>query len=180
MLREETRKGTPLGIEAARLIDGGGMAPDAMIVELVHHWIDANPASFVFDGFPRTVAQAEALDAMLAARVSVLDAVLFFDVGVETIFQRVMNRLTCSQCGHSFAIGLHVKAGESRCPACGGVLIRRSDDTPEALETRLREYQEKTEPLVAYYHARGLLWPLKSAELPEKVFGEIVSIMEAA
>ena len=182
MLRAARSSGSELGKRVSGIMDRGELVSDEIVIALIEERLPETESAggAIFDGFPRTVAQAEALDAMLAARVSVLDAVLFFDVGVETIFQRVMNRLTCSQCGHSFAIGLHVKAGESRCPACGGVLIRRSDDTPEALETRLREYQEKTEPLVAYYHARGLLWPLKSAELPEKVFGEIVSIMEAA
>lgn len=179
MLREEKRAGTPLGIEADRLTREGAMVPDAMVIQLVGNWLADHAERFVFDGFPRTIAQAEALDAMLAQQGSALDAVLFFDITEETIFERVMHRLTCSQCGHSFAIGLHLESDQSPCPDCGGALTRRSDDTPEALAKRIVEYREKTEPLVEYYQQRGLLWPLKSADRPEVVFAEVTSILEA-
>jgi len=180
MLREEMRMGTPLGVEADRLTRNGLMVPDSMVIELVRKWLDAHPDGFVFDGFPRTIFQADALAEMLAGRKAALDAVLFFDVTTETIFERVMNRVTCSQCAKSFAIGLHLEAQKSQCPECGGALIRRGDDTPAALEQRIVEYREKTEPLVAYYRSRGLLWTLKGAERPEGVFAEVVSILEAA
>ena len=179
MLREEMRLGTPLGIEADQLTRNGAMVPDAMVVQLVARWLEDHSESFVFDGFPRTIAQADALNRMLDARHSALDAVLFFDVTSETIFERVMNRMTCSQCGRSFAIGLHLESAQSPCPECGAKLIRRSDDTPEALQHRIVEYREKTEPLVEYYRHRGLLWTLNKADRPEGVFAEISSILEA-
>ena len=167
-----------MGIEADRLTRSGGMAPDAMILQLVENWLEQHPDSFVFDGFPRTITQAEAWEKMLADRNSKLDTVLFFDISEETIFERVMNRMTCSQCGHSFAIGLHVESAQTHCPDCAGILTRRSDDTPEALEQRLVEYEEKTEPLVKYYRDRGLLWTLTTMDRPEGVFREIVPILE--
>jgi len=179
MLREEMRLGTPLGIEADRLTRDGSMVPDAMVIELVAHWLSAHADGFVFDGFPRTIAQADALEQMLAELHAPLDAVLFFDITYETIFERVMNRLTCNQCGRSFAVGLHLESAQARCPECGGTLGRRSDDTPEALEHRIAQYREKTEPLVEYYQRRGLLWTLQSADGPEGVFAEIASLLEA-
>jgi adenylate kinase len=179
MLREEMRLGTPLGVEADRMTRDGSMVPDSMVVRLVESWIASHAAGFVFDGFPRTLGQAEALDGLLGAQGQALDAVLFFDLSSETIVERVLNRLTCAQCGRSFAIGLHLTSDEARCPECGGALIRRSDDTLEALETRMAQYREKTEPLVEYYRRRGLLWTLQAAERPETVFAEIISILEA-
>ncbi|MEI7958461.1 MAG: nucleoside monophosphate kinase [Verrucomicrobiota bacterium] len=179
MLREEMRLGTPLGIEADRITRDGSMVSDAMVIQLVGNWLAAHTEGFVFDGFPRTIAQADALDRMLAELHAPLDGVLFFDISAQTIFERVMNRLTCTQCGRSFAVGLHLKSAEARCPKCGGTLGRRSDDTPEALEHRIAQYREKTEPLVEYYQRRGLLWTLKSADGPEGVFAEISSLLEA-
>jgi len=179
MLRAEMRMGTPLGIEADRVTRGGSMVPDAMVIGIVDTWLSTHSEGFVFDGFPRTVSQAEALDQMLARRQAALDVVLFFDITHQTIFERVMNRLTCSKCGRSFAIGLHVESAQARCPGCGGELIRRSDDTAEALEQRILEYREKTEPLVVYYRQRGLLWPLRKAARPEGVFAEVQTILEA-
>lgn len=179
MLREEKKTGTPLGIEADHLTRDGSMVPDSMVIQLVGNWLKNHADRFVFDGFPRTIVQADALDTMLAQNASALDVVLFFDISEQTIFERVMHRLTCAQCGHSFALGLHVQSPESKCPDCGGTLIRRSDDTPEALEKRIIEYREKTEPLVEYYERRGLLWRLKTTDRPEAVFDEIVSILEA-
>ena len=178
MLRDEMRRATPLGIEADRLTRDGSMLPDALVVQLVGNWLTAHADAFVFDGFPRTIGQADAFEQKLAELRAPLDIVLFFDITMQTAFERVMNRLTCSQCGRSFAIGLHVESASARCPECGGVLSHRSDDTAEALEHRIAQYREKTEPLVEYYQKRGLLRTLKSADGPAEVFTEITSILE--
>jgi len=180
MLREEMRLGTPLGVEADRMTRDGSMVPDAMVIQLVGNWLSTHHDGFVFDGFPRTVGQADALEQMLAEWRAPLDAVLFFEITTETAFERVLNRLTCSRCGRSFATGLHLAAGQTRCPECGGALIRRSDDTPEALEHRIAEYSEKTKPLVEYYKKRGLLWNVKAAGTPAEVSAEITALLEEA
>ena len=179
MLREEMRRGTPLGVEADRITRDGSMVSDAMVIQIVANWLAAHSAGFVFDGFPRTLGQADALEQMLAQRQSALDAVLLFDITADTAFERVMNRLTCTQCARSFALGLHLQAGQTQCPECGGALGHRSDDTPEALEQRMAQYREKTEPLVEYYERCGLLWRLKAADDPAQVSAEIASILEA-
>ena len=180
MLREEMRLGTPLGLEANLMTRDGSMVPDAVVIQLVSNWLDAHSEGFVFDGFPRTIAQADALEKMLDHLHAPVDIVFFFDITSQTIFERVMNRLTCTQCGRSFAVGLHLESPQSRCPECGGILGRRSDDSPEALEQRIAQYHEKTEPLVDYYQRRGLLWTLKAATGPEGVFAEITSLLEAS
>lgn len=179
ILREEKLSGTALGIEADRLTSKGMMVPDSVVVELVSNWLGAHTTGFVFDGFPRTVCQADSLELLLSERRTTLDVVLHFDVSSETVFNRVMNRMTCGECGRSFAIGLHLEPGQTKCKECGGLLIRRSDDSPEAVERRLVEYREKTEPLVEYYRQRGLLWTLRGAESPENVFAEVISVLEA-
>lgn len=175
MLRDEMRRGTPLGIEADRLTRNGGMAPDSVVLQLVGNWLQSHTGGFIFDGFPRTRAQADALDRLLAERQASLDAVLYFELSEEAISRRVMNRLTCSQCGRTFAAG---QTPDACCPGCRGALVRRSDDTPEALAHRLAAYREVTEPLVAYYRQRGVLWTLNAAESEESVFAQIASVLE--
>ena len=179
MLREEMRLGTPLGVVADRITRDGSMVADDLVIQLVGNWLSTHHDGFVFDGFPRTVAQADALEQMLAQLHAPLDGVLFFEITTETAFERVMNRLTCTQCGRSFAMGLNLGAGQTQCPECGGTLGRRSDDQPDALEQRIAQYREKTEPLVDYYHRRGLLWSVKAAGTPAEVSAEIASILEA-
>jgi len=115
---------------------------------------------------------------MLSERQSTLDAVLFFDITAETAFERVMNRLTCTQCARSFAVGLHLESAQACCPECGSELGHRSDDTPEVLEHRIAQYREKTEPLVEYYQRRGLLWTLKAADDPAEVSAQIAALLE--
>ncbi len=176
MLRDEMRRETPLGIEADRLTRDGRMAPDALVLQLVGNWLHAHAERFVFDGFPRTRAQADALGELLSGRELALDAVLYFDLSLQTIFERVMNRLTCSVCGRTFSVA-QMQGSAARCPACGGPLVRRSDDTPEALEHRIAAYREHTEPLIEYYRQRGILWTLEAAESPESVFAQIASVL---
>lgn len=173
MLRDELRRQTPLGIEADRATRNGSMVSDETVNRLVEQWLGGHSGGFVFDGYPRSTGQAVALEKMLFQRGAPLDIVFFFDVSEETIFERVMHRLTCAQCGRSFSADLHLRPGQSECPGCGGALGRRRDDTPEAVEERLREYREKTEPLVDYYRKLGLLWPLCATESPGAVFAEI-------
>lgn len=181
MLREELRKGTDLGREADSFTSRGQLAPDSLVVALVENWLKFHGGRFVFDGFPRTIAQAEALAELLQKQGTPLDVVFFFNVPFETIKQRVLHRLTCGECGRIFSVGLHFGGAVGEvCPVCHGPLDRRVDDTLEALEQRMVEYREKTEPLIAYYRKRGMLKELSAAEHPDSVFAEIVSFLEAA
>lgn len=178
ILREERRAGTPRGIEAERITSKGLLLPDDLIVDLVRGWLAREDGQFIFDGFPRTLGQAEALEHLLAERGTPLEVVIALEADVTTLQQRVARRLMCVSCGRTFSVGLHIEHPTDSCPVCGGTLVRRSDDTPEALETRLIEYHEKTEPLVGYYERKGLLERVNSSEQPEVVFEAIRAILE--
>ena len=180
MLRAELQAGTEIGKEADALTSRGLLVPDSLVIALVDRWLQAHNDAFVFDGFPRTLAQAEALEEILKRRGTPLETVLYFNVPFETILDRVLHRLTCEKCGRIYSVRLHFGSGEEHCPACGGNLVRRRDDTAEALEHRMIEYREKTEPLVEFYRTRGLLAELAAAERPETVFAEVVNLLEAA
>ncbi len=179
MMRDEKRRGTALGIEADRITRDGSMVPDSMVITLVREWLKAHTGKFLFDGFPRDIEQAEALEELLSERGEALDAVLFFDVPEEVVQRRVLNRVTCPACGGSFGIGNDVASADVPCPVCGGKLIRRTDDTLEAFRHRMNQYREKTSPLIDFYRKRGLLRTVGAAQAPDAVFSEIISILEA-
>jgi adenylate kinase len=180
ILREEKRRGSPLGLEAEKVTSQGRLLPDPIIVGLVRAWLEHHAAEFVFDGFPRSRGQADALDELLDERHAALDVVLALEASPETLRQRVAGRMVCKNCGQIVGAGLHVKNVDSPCPKCGGPLGRRSDDTPEILAARLEEYAAKTEPLLEYYEQRGLLRRVDSARSPELVFASIAAILEGA
>lgn len=178
MLRDEKRRETALGVEAERLTSQGKLLPDAMVNDVVGDWLKRHLEAFVFDGYPRSRGQADGLDAMLSAQGTSLDAVLSLETDLGTIRHRVARRMACSECGRIVSVGLHVTDGEAGCPSCGGALGKRSDDSPEALEARMHEYADKTEPLISHYRQRGLLRSVDASRTPEAVFESIARILE--
>lgn len=178
MLREEKRRGTKLGLEADELTSRGRLLPDTIIVNLVSAWLAQHEGEFVFDGFPRSIGQTEALAQKLDRRNTTLDVAIVLKADVETLQRRVAGRVMCAVCGQIFSVGLHVLSVSAECPACGGELTRRKDDTPEILLARLEEYREKTEPVIAYYRENGLLREIDSTSVPEVVFESIIAILE--
>lgn len=178
MLREEKAAGTALGIEADRLTSNGSLVGDEIINSVVAAWLGKQGGEgFVFDGYPRTLGQAWALEQMLAERNQPLDAVLLLEADIATLRARVENRALCKTCGNIVSIGLHVADANVSCPRCGGVFARRADDNVETLERRLCEYAEKTAPLNGYYEKRHLLRRVNTARLPEEVFAEVCQIL---
>jgi len=178
MLREEKAAATELGREADVLTSQGRLVSDEIINSVVSAWLSRQPGdTFVFDGYPRTVGQGDALNAMLIAREIPLNAAIFLDVNVETLHQRVARRMNCMNCGNIVSAGLHIPDGETKCPRCSSVLSRRRDDTPETLQARLLEYEEKTAPLIAYYENRNLLYRIEASRTPELVFTDIRQIL---
>lgn len=178
ILREQLESGTALGIEAGKFTSQGRLVPDHLIVELVRDWLAHRDGAFIFDGFPRTVVQADAFEDILEERKMPLEVVLSFEVTVETIERRIARRMTCSKCGTSVSIGLHVSDASSPCPRCGGKLQRRTDDSAEILRERLVEYGEKTAPLAAYYCRKGIVRTVDANRTPDAVFSSIVEILE--
>ena len=178
VLRREKEARTPLGLEAASYIDHGNLVPDRVALSSIESWLAANESAFVFDGFPRTLGQAKALDTMLSQHHAPLMAVLWLEVDADTIRERVSRRLVCSRCGHTFRLGWQVQERTGACPNCGGLLETRHDDDAETLVHRMSQYQEHTEPLIEYYETRGLLRRIDAARTPEEVSAQIETVFE--
>jgi adenylate kinase len=180
MLRAEKAAGTALGMEADRQTSNGQLLPDATIVKLVDEWLAVHDGAFTFDGYPRTIGQAEALESILKKRGTPLEAAILLDLDLDfdTILHRVQHRLVCASCGATLGLGFQVASDESPCPKCGGKLTRRSDDNPATLEHRMAEYREKTEPLVSYYRVRGILYEVDASRPPDEVFASIAAILQ--
>jgi adenylate kinase len=159
MLREAAAEGTPLGREAKRFMDSGALVPDDVVIGLVDERLARSDAAsgYVLDGFPRTAAQAEALDALLRRRGQELDRVIFFDVSRGELLRRLTGRRVCRQCGTAFHLVSAPPRTVGRCDQCGGELYQREDDTEATVARRLDVYQTQTAPLLDYYRRRGLL-----------------------
>ncbi len=178
MFRAEMAAGTKLGIAADQLTRHGKLVPDDLVCSVVAGWLATHDGEFVFDGFPRSLGQASVLASMLTERKTPLDVALFLKADFATIANRVESRVVCSKCHANFSLGLHVTNVKSDCPKCGGKLVRRTDDNIETLQLRMREYREKTEPVVAYYGGLGLLKTVDSTRTQEVVFKSIADVLE--
>ena len=159
MLREAVAAKTPLGLEAKRHMDSGGLVPDDVVIGLVGERL-AQPdakAGVVLDGFPRTLAQAEALDALFARTGLTLDRVIFFDVSRAELLRRLTGRRVCRVCGRTFHLVSAPPKVAGKCDVCGGELYQRTDDSEATVGTRLDVYEKQTSPLLDYYRSRKLL-----------------------
>ena len=175
LLRSEIANDTPIGREAADYMNHGGLVPDHVALAAVEVWLDLyGDDGFVFDGFPRTVGQAEALETILTSRSTPLTEVLWLELADPLIEQRVGLRVVCADCGRSFQVGGHVASRDALCPVCGGTLATRHDDDPEKLVTRMIAYRQSTVPLIAYYERRHLLYRIDASLTAEEVYAQLV------
>jgi adenylate kinase len=159
ILRAAKAAGTEMGRRAAEYMDAGRLVPDEVVVGIVEERIAEEDAAagYILDGFPRTVPQAEALDAMLDRRGEAIDRVLSLEVPDAEIVERLSGRRTCTKCGAGFHVAFDPPQVEGVCDRCGATLQQRDDDAPAAIEERLRTFHEQTSPLKAYYEAQGKL-----------------------
>lgn len=159
MLREAVARRTPLGLEAKRHMDSGALVPDDVVIGLVAERLTQPDAAagFVLDGFPRTVAQAEALDRMLRERGTPLERVVFFEVSRPELLRRLTGRRVCRGCGTGFHVVSAPPKVAGRCDSCGGELYQREDDAEGPVAKRLDVYESQTAPLLGYYRGQGLL-----------------------
>lgn len=172
MLRAAVREGTELGQQAKGFMDAGKLVPDSLIIDMLFETLEARGGSsdgFILDGFPRTGPQAEALDARLSERGNALDAVLLFEVESEELVARLSSRLTCKSCGAIYNSRLAPPSVEGVCDKCGGEVVTRADDQPEAVRKRLEVYAEQTAPLIEYYKSRDKLLVIDAAQSIEDV-----------
>jgi adenylate kinase len=172
IMREEIRKGSAIGTEAAKWTSQGRLFPDELAMEIVWTWIGSK-RRFILDGFPRTLGQARAFDRGLAARSLPLDVVYLLNLPEHVIAERMTSRLTCRDCGAVFNTSFHHVGTDTPCPACGGRLERRADDTAEALEKRLREFHDLTLPVASHYRKKSLLREMDATPGRDAVFATL-------
>jgi adenylate kinase len=181
ILRKSVANKTPLGMAAKGYMDKGELVPDMVVIGLVKARLqepDAE-AGFILDGFPRTVVQADALGTALDELGKKLDAVISIEVEKDALVERLTARRTCKQCGAIFNVVSQPETANGVCPACGGELMQRDDDTVATVTNRLDVYERSTAPLIAYYAEKGLLCPINGNRAADDVFGDVRAIVEA-
>lgn len=181
LLREAVRNQTKLGLEAKGYMDQGKLVPDSVVIGLVRDKL-ADPSyakGFILDGFPRTVPQAEELETVLNERGFRLDRVINFHVSREDVVKRLSGRRSCPKCQATFHVDFAPSKKGSLCDRCGEALIQRSDDQREAIETRLRVYEEQTAPLISFYEKKNMLSHLDGAGSVEAVYQGLIKVLAA-
>ncbi|MDE3008742.1 MAG: adenylate kinase [Acidobacteriota bacterium] len=176
ILRAAVKAGSPLGLEVKAVMDAGGLVSDELVIRLVEERYQAPDAARggLLDGFPRTLAQAEALEALLGENGVKLCVNL--EVPIDLVTQRLSSRRVCQNCGTNYRDS-DESAISGVCAKCGGHVVQRSDDRPEAIRQRLEFYERDTEPLLDFYAARGLLVSVNGDQSPDEVTSDIVAAM---
>lgn len=180
MFRQAMEQGTELGRKAKAFMEEGKLVPDEVTIGIVKERLQQADCKqgFLLDGFPRTVAQADALKELLASLDRRLHAVLNIEVRRETLLKRMTGRLVCRQCGATYHEEFSPPAQMGICDQCGGEVYRRSDDVEATVEKRLNVYEEQTAPLIEYYRREGLLRSIDGEQDVEKVFAEIYRVIK--
>ncbi len=181
MFREAIRKGGPVGEAAKQFIDKGQLVPDDITIQVVRLWLDehARDSGFIFDGFPRTRAQAEAFDRVLRERGIPVTVAILLDAQEADIIDRVLGRLSCERCGALYHKDFVPPRVPGVCDKCGGRLIQRADDTAETVRKRLDIYRDLTLDVVNYYEQAGILQRVDGGQPKEKVFADIVELLRS-
>lgn len=176
LFRENLSKNTALGARVKSFMESGQLVPDSLVLEMLFDRVSQNDCAkgYLLDGFPRTIPQAESLEAHLADQVNVV--VVNLEVQDELIMKRIGGRLTCKQCGNIYNRYFSPPKVEGICNQCGAELIQRSDDRAEIVAERLRVYHQQTAPLVQFYDARHLLTNVNGEQQPEVVLAQIKKI----
>lgn len=179
MLREALKEGTPLGLEAKKYMDQGGLVPDSVVIGLVKERIQKPDAKngFMLDGFPRTVAQAEALDKILAELGLGIDHVVSVEVPNSELLGRLTGRRTCRNCGAGFHVLFDPPKKEGVCDKCGGELYQRSDDNEVTVKSRLDTYEAQTKPLIDFYDIQKKLRRINGVGKMDEILGRITSLL---
>jgi adenylate kinase len=180
MLREARASGSPIGDKVKAIMDAGELVSDAIVTALIAERLDAaSEQGAIFDGFPRTRAQAEALDLLLSERGRHLDHVIELAVDEEALVQRITGRFTCAKCGTGYHDIFRPTQVPGVCDACGSTEFkRRPDDNEQTVRTRMQEYRAKTAPILPFYEARGLVRRVNGMGSVEQVAADIDSILD--
>ncbi len=177
ILRNAVKMGTELGLKAKTVMESGNLVPDKVILGIIKNRLVESDCKkgFLLDGFPRTLAQAEALDSFCSVNCAIQ-----IDVPDDVLVKRLVLRRTCPSCGAMYHLEYQLPKVEGVCDKCGTALVQREDDREDVVKSRFRVYVEKTAPLIGYYQGKGVLHNVNGNRNVERVFSEIVQIMEAA
>jgi adenylate kinase len=180
ILRANRREGTSLGEKAQGFMDRGLLVPDELVIDMVGERLgdDDCRAGYILDGFPRTVAQAVALDEFLERQGAEIDRVVVLGVPDGMIVERIIGRRSCSNCGAGYHLEFKAPTADGICDACGSELYQRTDDTEEKVRVRLNEYVHNTAPVAAYYRQRGIVREIDGVGGMDEVFGRLKEALE--
>lgn len=180
MFRNAIKEGTEMGKKAKEYMDKGALVPDEVVIGMVGERLSQpdTKAGFLLDGFPRTVEQARALDATLDSLAIKLDGVVNIVVPLDKLMARLTGRRVCKGCGASYHVIFNPPQSEGKCNSCQGELYQRTDDNEESVGTRLRAYEEKTQPLIDYYKGKGLLLDINGDQEIKLVLEDIISALK--
>lgn len=182
MLREAIKAGNALGTKAKEYMNKGQLVPDELMIDLIKSRIQDSDCTkgFMLDGFPRTVAQAEALDSMLAGLGRTMDHVLSFVVDRNALVERLTGRLVCSNCGASYHAKTKPPAQAGKCDVCGGPVVRREDDKPEVVNTRLDTFLSSTKPVAEFYRTKSRLREIDAEGAESEILQRILKAIGGA
>jgi adenylate kinase len=180
ILRENVREGTALGKKAKAYMDKGALVPDELLIDIIKERLRKPDTrrGFLLDGYPRTLAQAKALDAILDDINKNLDAVVNVDVSANELVRRLAGRMTCRTCQASYHIKSNPPKVPGICDQCGGELYQRADDTEAAIKNRIEVYKKQTQPLIDYYKKKGLLIDIDGEREIDEVRSDIMKALE--
>ena len=178
-LREAVANKTPIGLKAKSYMDAGELVPDDVVIAIAKEKLASTGGEgFILDGFPRTLAQAEALDTVLEELGMPLDAVVSLEVDDDELIRRLSGRRICSECGEPYHIQSKTPNKQGRCDLCGGELVHRDDDKPEAIRNRLKVYAGQTAPVLGYYARKGIRENIDAAGGIRDIFNRIADALE--
>jgi adenylate kinase len=174
LLRGAIKNKTELGLKAQGFMDAGKLVPDELMIDLVDDYLTQNKGkSIIFDGFPRTVKQAESLGLLLAKNSSQIDKVFYFKINPQILIDRLTGRRTCANCGEIYHIRTKPSSKGDKCEKCGGDLVHRKDDHADVISERLKQFEDNTGPTIEYYFKAGNMVNIDGDQAPEEVFKEI-------
>lgn len=181
IFRSEIGKGTTLGLEAKGYMDKGLLVPDEVVNNMVKSYLEKledKKNGFLLDGYPRTLDQAKAFDALAQGSELAIDKVIALEIDFDKLAGRVTGRRLCKECGEIFHVVSHPSKAEGVCDVCGGALYQRKDDTVESLTVRLEEYSSQTAPVLEYYEAQGIVDKIDASQPIENVWSDTLKALE--
>jgi len=180
ILREAVRHGSALGLKAKAYMVRGELVPDEVVIEIIQERVEQRNCErgFLLDGFPRTVAQANALERMLGKRGLGIDHVINMEIETEELIRRLRGRMTCSRCGAMYHLLFTPPKKEGMCDICGDSLYQRDDDKEETIRSRMEVYSHQTGPLIQYYASQGLVRSVNGVGNIDNIFHRILEAIE--